>query len=88
LPPWQPRQWQETQLGVDTELSITAESRIREILERSEEGIGPSLRADAIKIPRLTRIRRHSDDTSIRRGPVRSCTKRFVAPDYIGVLSQ
>src|SRR5215470_18228967 len=37
-------------IGVDTVLSITAEARIREILERSEEGIGPALRADAIKI--------------------------------------
>ena len=37
-------------IGVDTVLSITAEARIREILERSEEGIGPALRADAVKI--------------------------------------
>lgn len=37
-------------IGVDTALIITAEARIREILERGEEGIGPSLRADAAKI--------------------------------------
>jgi len=37
-------------IGVDTVLSITAEARIREILERSEEGIGLALRADAVKI--------------------------------------
>src|SRR5258708_6930282 len=37
-------------IGVDTVLSIAAEARIREILERGENGIGPSLRADAVKI--------------------------------------
>jgi putative endopeptidase len=37
-------------IGVDTVLSIAAEARIREILERGESGIGPSLRADAVKI--------------------------------------
>jgi putative endopeptidase len=37
-------------IGVDIALSITAEARIREILERGEEGIGPSSRADAAKI--------------------------------------
>src|ERR1700730_16747418 len=30
---------------------------------------------------RLTRISRRSNGTSIRRGPIRSCTKRFAAPD-------
>jgi putative endopeptidase len=37
-------------IGVDTVLSIAAEARIREILERGESGIGPALRADAVKI--------------------------------------
>ena len=36
--------------GVDTELNITAEARIRDILERGAEGAGPSARADAAKI--------------------------------------
>src|SRR5882672_11335494 len=34
-------------IGVDTALSITNEARIREILERGDNGIPPSLRADA-----------------------------------------
>ena len=37
-------------IGVDTALSITNEARIREILERGEEGVGSSSRADAVKI--------------------------------------
>src|SRR5882762_8829719 len=37
-------------IGVDTALSIVGEARIREILERGENGIGPALRADAVKI--------------------------------------
>src|SRR6266852_565001 len=37
-------------IGVDTTLSIAAEARIREILERGEEGAGSSPRADAAKI--------------------------------------
>jgi len=37
-------------IGVDTNLNIAAEARIREILERGEEGVGPSARADAAKI--------------------------------------
>jgi putative endopeptidase len=37
-------------IGVDTVLEITAETRIREILERGEEGVGPSARTDAAKI--------------------------------------
>ncbi len=37
-------------IGVDTALSITNEARIREILERGEEGADPSRRADAVKI--------------------------------------
>src|SRR6202790_2767424 len=37
-------------IGVDTALTIAAEARIREILERGEEGAGPSARADAAKI--------------------------------------
>src|SRR5260370_37554656 len=37
-------------IGVDTVLSITAEARIREILERGESGIRPSLRPDALKV--------------------------------------
>ena len=37
-------------IGVDTALSITNEARIREILERGEEGIGSAPRADAAKI--------------------------------------
>ena len=37
-------------IGVDTVLNITAEARIREILERGEEGVGPSARMDAAKI--------------------------------------
>ena len=36
--------------GVDTELNITAEARIRDILERGAEGAGPSARADAAKL--------------------------------------
>jgi len=36
--------------GVDTALSITNEARIREILERGEQGAGSSPRADAAKI--------------------------------------
>jgi hypothetical protein len=35
--------------------------------------------------PRLTRISQRSDDTPIRRGPIRSCTKRFAAPDRSGM---
>jgi putative endopeptidase len=37
-------------IGVDTALDITAETRIQEILERGEEGVGPSARTDAAKI--------------------------------------
>src|SRR6266851_1003615 len=37
-------------IGVDTALSIVGEARIREILERGENGIGHALRADAVKI--------------------------------------
>jgi putative endopeptidase len=37
-------------IGVDTVLTITAEGRIREILERGEEGVSPAARADAAKI--------------------------------------
>src|SRR5260370_28874284 len=37
-------------IGVDTVLSIAAEPRIREILERGENGICPPLRADPVKI--------------------------------------
>ena len=36
--------------GVFTALSITAEARIREILQRGEESVDPSARADATKI--------------------------------------
>jgi len=36
-------------IGVDTILSITAEARIRDILERGQEGVGPSSQADAAK---------------------------------------
>ena len=37
-------------IGVDTALTITNESRIRDILERGEDGVDPSLRTDARKI--------------------------------------
>jgi putative endopeptidase len=37
-------------IGVDTLLNITAETRIRGILEGDEEGVDPSARADAAKI--------------------------------------
>jgi putative endopeptidase len=37
-------------IGVDTVLNITAEARIRDILERGDQGVGPSSRADAAKI--------------------------------------
>jgi putative endopeptidase len=37
-------------IGVDTALNITAEARIREILERGEKGVGPSARTDASKV--------------------------------------
>src|SRR5215468_2553383 len=37
-------------IGVDTALIINGEARIRDILERGEEGVGPSSRADAAKI--------------------------------------
>jgi putative endopeptidase len=37
-------------IGADTALNIAAEARIREILERGEEGARPSSRADAAKI--------------------------------------
>jgi putative endopeptidase len=37
-------------IGADTDLNIAAEARIREILERGEEGARPSSRADAAKI--------------------------------------
>jgi putative endopeptidase len=37
-------------IGVDTALTITAEARIRDILERGENGVGASSRADAAKI--------------------------------------
>ena len=37
-------------IGADTALNIAAEARIREILERGEEGTHPSSRADAAKI--------------------------------------
>src|SRR5262252_1723871 len=36
-------------IGVDTVLSITAEARIRDILERGQEGVEPSAQADAAK---------------------------------------
>src|SRR5215831_31260 len=35
--------------GVDTALAITAEGRIRDILERGADGVDPSARADAVK---------------------------------------
>ena len=37
-------------IGVDTALNIAAEARIRDILERGDDGAGPSSRADAVKI--------------------------------------
>jgi putative endopeptidase len=37
-------------IGVDTVLNITAEARVREILEHGEEGVEPSAQADAAKI--------------------------------------
>jgi putative endopeptidase len=37
-------------IGVDTALNITAEARIRDILERGADGVDPSARADALKI--------------------------------------
>jgi putative endopeptidase len=37
-------------IGVDTALNIIAEARIRDILERGEQGVGPSARADAAKL--------------------------------------
>jgi putative endopeptidase len=37
-------------IGVDTALIISAEARIRDILERGEQGVAPSVRADAAKI--------------------------------------
>ena len=37
-------------IGVDTVLTITAEARMRDILERGEDGVGASSRADAAKI--------------------------------------
>jgi putative endopeptidase len=37
-------------IGVDTTLNITNEARIRDILERGEQGVDPSLREDAAKI--------------------------------------
>jgi putative endopeptidase len=37
-------------IGVDTVLTIAAETRIRDILERGEQGVDPSSRADAAKI--------------------------------------
>jgi putative endopeptidase len=37
-------------IGVDTALNIKAEARIQEILERGEEGVGPSARTDAAKV--------------------------------------
>jgi putative endopeptidase len=37
-------------IGVDTALTITNEARIRDILERGEDGVDPSLRTDARKI--------------------------------------
>jgi putative endopeptidase len=39
--------------GVFASLSVTAEARVREILERGEEGVDPSVRADAAKIGAL-----------------------------------
>ena len=36
-------------IGVDTALAITAEGRIRDILERGADGVDPSGRADAVK---------------------------------------
>jgi putative endopeptidase len=36
--------------GVDTALNITAEARIRDILERGDQGVAPSARIDAAKI--------------------------------------
>jgi putative endopeptidase len=36
-------------IGVDTALAITAEARIRDILERGADGVDPSARADAVK---------------------------------------
>jgi putative endopeptidase len=37
-------------IGVDTTLNIANEARIRDILERGEQGVAPSLREDAAKI--------------------------------------
>src|ERR1700739_322431 len=37
-------------IGVDTALNITAEARIRDILERGADGVDLSARADALKI--------------------------------------
>jgi putative endopeptidase len=37
-------------IGVDTALVITAEARIRDILERGADGVDPPARADALKI--------------------------------------
>jgi putative endopeptidase len=37
-------------IGVDTALNITAEARIRDILERGEHDVAPAARADALKI--------------------------------------
>ena len=37
-------------IGVYTALNISAEARIRDILERGEQGVAPSVRADAAKI--------------------------------------
>jgi putative endopeptidase len=37
-------------IGIFTSLSITAEARIRDILERGEQGVDPSARVDAAKI--------------------------------------
>jgi hypothetical protein len=37
-------------IGISTLLSITAEARIREILEHGEEGVEPSAQPDAVKI--------------------------------------
>jgi hypothetical protein len=34
-----------------------------------------------IAFPRLSRISPRSNDTSVRRGRIKSCTKRFAAPD-------
>src|SRR6516165_11224746 len=36
-------------IGVDTALAITAEARIRDILERGADGVDPSARLDALK---------------------------------------